>query len=63
MRRGLFAGLLLGLVCLAAPTHAQRTTGAIIGVVTDESQAVLPGVTVTLSGPAVSPAWATTRSP
>ena len=32
---------------------AQRTTGDIRGVVTDESGAVLPGVTVTLSGPAV----------
>ena len=50
MRRGLFAGLLIALVCLATPTYAQRTTGTIIGSVTDESGAVLPGVTVTLSG-------------
>jgi Carboxypeptidase regulatory-like domain len=40
---------------LAAPLNvlAQRTTGDIRGVVTDESGAVLPGVTVTLRGPAV----------
>jgi len=52
MRPGLFAGLLVGFVCLATPTYAQRTTGTIIGSVTDESGAVLPGVTVTLSGAA-----------
>jgi hypothetical protein len=40
---------------LAAPSMgwAQRTTGDIRGVITDESGAVLPGVTVTLRGPAV----------
>jgi len=40
---------------LSAPMNvwAQRTTGDIRGVVTDESGAVLPGVTLTLSGPAV----------
>jgi hypothetical protein len=39
----------------AAPlsASAQRTTGDIRGVITDESGAVLPGVTVTLRGPAV----------
>src|SRR5262245_46249118 len=52
MRRGLFAGPLVALVCLATPIYAQRTTGTIIGSVTDESGAILPGVTVTLSGPA-----------
>ncbi len=38
---------------MAAPTSAwaQRTTGDIRGVITDESGAVLPGVTVTLRGP------------
>lgn len=42
-------------VLLTAPLNvfAQRTTGDIRGVVTDESGAVLPGVTVTLRGPAV----------
>ena len=40
---------------LASPSAgwAQRTTGDIRGVITDESGAVLPGVTVTLRGPAV----------
>jgi hypothetical protein len=40
---------------LAAPLpgSAQRTTGDIRGVITDDSGAVLPGVTVTLRGPAV----------
>ena len=42
-------------IALAAPARAQRTTGEIIGKVTDESGAVLPGVTVTLRAPA-SPA-------
>jgi carboxypeptidase family protein/TonB-dependent receptor-like protein len=36
-----------------APAEAQRTTGAIAGVVVDSSGAVLPGVTVTLAGPTV----------
>jgi Carboxypeptidase regulatory-like domain/TonB dependent receptor len=49
-----------GLLCVAAltvvvtPALAQRTTGEIIGRVTDESGAVLPGVTVTLRGPGVA---------
>src|SRR5262245_41670394 len=40
----------------AAPVMAQgvsTTTGAIQGVVSDTTKAVVPGVTVTLSGPAV----------
>ena len=43
---------------------AQRTTGDIRGVVTDESGAVLPGVTVTLKGPAAAgtPTTATNES-
>ncbi len=41
---------------VAAPLSgwAQRTTGDIRGVITDESGAVLPGVTVTLKGPGVA---------
>src|SRR3989454_780875 len=39
---------------LAAPALAQRTTGTIVGTVTDESGGVLPGVTVTLQGPLVA---------
>ena len=46
------AALLL-LVC-AVPAHAQRTTGEIVGKVVDESNAVLPGVTVTLKGVGVA---------
>lgn len=47
--------LLTAVALLAAPSAgwAQRTTGDIRGVITDESGAVLPGVTVTLRGPAV----------
>jgi len=39
---------------LAVPTFAQRTTGSIVGTVTDESGGVLPGVTVMLQGPNVA---------
>ncbi|MGE0815302.1 MAG: carboxypeptidase regulatory-like domain-containing protein [Vicinamibacterales bacterium] len=46
--------LALAVVLAAARgAAAQRTTGDIRGVITDESGAVLPGVTVTLRGPAV----------
>ncbi|MGE0360596.1 MAG: carboxypeptidase regulatory-like domain-containing protein [Vicinamibacterales bacterium] len=47
--------LLTAVALIAAPSSgwAQRTTGDIRGVITDESGAVLPGVTVTLRGPAV----------
>lgn len=38
---------------VAVPTWAQRTTGEIIGKVTDEQGGVLPGVTVTLRGAGV----------
>lgn len=46
---------LLTLACLlvAAPVAAQHTAGGLEGRVTDPSGAVLPGVTVTLSGPAL----------
>lgn len=39
-----------GLVSLAAPASAQVQTGSIAGTVSDTSGAVLPGVSVTLSG-------------
>src|SRR5438045_8084667 len=44
--------LVLCLLCAlaAAPAQAQVQTGSIAGVVTDSSNAVLPGVTVSLSG-------------
>jgi hypothetical protein len=55
MRRGvLWSWFLLVLIGLAATADAQRTTGAIVGVATDQSGAVLPGVTVTLQGPGVA---------
>ncbi len=38
------------LLAIAIPSFAQRTTGSVLGTVTDESGAVLPGVTVTLTG-------------
>ena len=47
------AVLLLVVLGFAGPAMAQRTTGEIIGKVTDESAAVLPGVTVTLRGAGV----------
>src|SRR5215213_1827601 len=59
MRR-LIAGLCIVLVGVCAPAYAQRTTGAIVGTVTDESGAVLPGVTVTLSGAGVAGTPSTT---
>jgi hypothetical protein len=56
MRRGPITHGLLVLVLLAGavPAWAQRTTGEIIGKVTDESNAVLPGVTVTIRGSGVA---------
>ena len=47
-------GFCLLMLAAAAPALAQRTTGTIIGTVTDESGAVLPGVTVTLTGAGVA---------
>ncbi len=54
MRRSM-AWVLAVVVLLASPVSgwAQTTTGVIRGVVTDESGAVLPGVTLTLRGRAV----------
>jgi len=42
--------VLLPLAGFAVPAYAQSLTGSISGVVRDEQQAVLPGVTVTLTG-------------
>ena len=50
--RFLFAAFMLA--ALTAPAAAQRTTGEIIGKVTDDSGAVLPGVAITLRGAAVA---------
>jgi hypothetical protein len=56
MRHRFLRGLLCFslLVFVSAPVLAQRTTGEIIGKVTDESGAFLPGVTVTLRGAGVA---------
>src|SRR6266511_4104954 len=56
MRRA--PGRLIGFVCLllmaaVVPAGAQVSTGEIFGKVTDGTGAVLPGVTVMLSGPAL----------
>jgi outer membrane receptor protein involved in Fe transport len=37
-------------MCAAAPTYAQVPTGSITGAVTDSSNAILPGVAISLSG-------------
>lgn len=53
------------IVVLSAPGFAQtvsNTAGAINGTVTDSTKAVLPGVTVTLSGSAVMGAPSTTTT-
>jgi Carboxypeptidase regulatory-like domain/TonB-dependent Receptor Plug Domain len=41
------------------PAEAQRTTGELVGTVSDSSNAVLPGVTVTLHGPTLPSAGIT----
>ncbi|MEZ5289123.1 MAG: hypothetical protein R2712_30835 [Vicinamibacterales bacterium] len=43
----------MALLAVPLAASAQRTTGDIRGVITDESGAVLPGVTVTLRGAAI----------
>ena len=45
--------ILLSLPALAGRAIAQGATASIIGQVTDESGAVLPGVTVTATSPAL----------
>lgn len=50
-------------VCFAIPAAAQQQTGEIFGHVSDNSGAILPGVTVTLTGPAlIQPLTATTSA-
>src|SRR5262245_36949428 len=44
---------LIGLFPLATPVAAQATIASIIGVVTDQSGAILPGVTVVATSPAL----------
>lgn len=46
--------VLLGLVLVPLIASAQdSTTGAIVGIISDNTKAVMPGVTVTLTGPAL----------
>ena len=51
--------VLLGVILLTAQLHAQRTTGELLGVVRDSSGAVLPGVTVSVTGPNIARAQTT----
>jgi hypothetical protein len=54
MRRTILTFACLAAVLAAgAPAFAQRTTGTIVGTVTDDTGAVLPGVTVVLRGAAI----------
>ncbi|HUG52139.1 MAG TPA: TonB-dependent receptor [Vicinamibacteria bacterium] len=53
MRRGLSCVLLAFALAASPPAFAQRTTGSIVGTVTDESGGVLPSVTVSVRGPAI----------
>ncbi|HEV3216318.1 MAG TPA: carboxypeptidase regulatory-like domain-containing protein [Vicinamibacterales bacterium] len=52
-RLALFLIALLGVIAAPAAAHAQGQYGNIHGIVTDQSDAALPGVTVTLSSPAL----------
>jgi hypothetical protein len=54
--------LLCGLVLLSTHAYAQRTTGDMLGVVKDSSGAVLPGVTISVSGPNIPRAQTTVTS-
>ncbi|MBI3400556.1 MAG: TonB-dependent receptor [Acidobacteria bacterium] len=67
MNRNILFAVLVSVSAYAAPAHSQAissTTGAINGTVADSTKAVLPGVAVTLSGPAVmgAPAAVTDQS-
>lgn len=51
MRRSVRAvSCLLVFAALSGPVFAQRTTGSVVGVVKDDTGAVLPGATVTIRG-------------
>jgi hypothetical protein len=60
-RSGLLAlGAILGTLLVAPAASAQQQSGRIDGVVSDASGAVVPGVTVILSGPTTAPQEITT---
>src|SRR5215510_4202053 len=46
----LFVLLFVALAAADTPAHAQQQTGEVFGRVTDETGAVMPGVTVTVTG-------------
>jgi hypothetical protein len=56
------AVLLCALLILTTTLYAQRTTGDLLGVVKDSSGAVLPGVTVSATGPNIARAQTTITS-
>ncbi len=53
MPRRVVLFLVCALVVTVPPLFAQRVTGQLVGTVTDDTGATLPGVTVTLKGPAI----------
>jgi hypothetical protein len=53
IRGGSVVLILSALLHLGGSAHAQLVTGTIVGTVTDESRAVLPGVTVTITSAAL----------
>jgi carboxypeptidase family protein/TonB-dependent receptor-like protein len=61
-RSFLLFALVIVTAVLAGRVHAQRTTGDVQGVVKDASGAVLPGVTVNVTGPNIPRAQTTTTS-
>ena len=54
--------VVFALLVLTASIHAQRTTGDLQGVVKDASGAVLPGVSVSVTGPNIPRAQTTTTT-
>src|SRR6266568_4336777 len=53
MPRRLVLFLVCALVVTVPPLFAQRVTGQLVGTITDDTGAALPGVSVTLKGPAI----------
>ena len=53
-------GVAFAALLIASPAWAQQQSGRIDGVVTDASGGVVPGVTLTVTGPATAPQEVTT---